>query len=94
VVNARFAKPIDAGFLADACDGRKLAVTLEDNVTTGGFGNAVYEAMRGAGLDIPVLQFGLPDRYVDHGTIEELLRKVGLSPYDIAKQIRRSLDGP
>jgi 1-deoxy-D-xylulose-5-phosphate synthase len=50
--------------------------------------------MRGAGLDIPVLQFGLPDRYVDHGTIEELLRKVGLSPYDIAKQIRRSLDGP
>lgn len=92
VVNARFAKPIDSGFLTGVCKGKKLAVTLEDNVTTGGFGSAVCEVLQAAGLDVPVLSFGLPDRYVDHGTIEELFNEVGLSPSDIATGVRRRLD--
>ena len=92
VVNARFAKPVDPGFLTGVCKGKKLAVTLEDNVTTGGFGSAVYELLRGAGLDMPVLLFGLPDRYVEHGTIEELFNEIGLSPTDIAAGIKRRLD--
>ena len=92
VVNARFAKPVDPGFLTGVCKGKKLTVTLEDNVTTGGFGSAVYEVIRETGLDMPVLLFGLPDRYVEHGTIEELFNEIGLSPTDIAAGIKSHLD--
>ncbi|MBK5092142.1 MAG: 1-deoxy-D-xylulose-5-phosphate synthase [Actinobacteria bacterium] len=92
VVNARFAKPIDSGYLTDVCRGKRLVATLEDNIITGGFGSAVYESLREASLDVPVLVFGLPDRYVNHGTIEELFREIGLSPLDIAEEVRRHLD--
>jgi 1-deoxy-D-xylulose-5-phosphate synthase len=91
VVNARFAKPIDSGFLADICRGKKLVVTLEDNIINGGFGSAVSESLREANPDVPVLVLGLPDRYVDHGTIEELLGEIGLSPFDIAEEVKRHL---
>ena len=94
VVNARFAKPIDAGFIADVCSGKMLTVTIEDNVTNGGFGIAVSEVLEGAGLDVPVLHFGLPDRYIDHGTIDELFKEIGLTPFDIAAEVRRYLDIP
>jgi len=92
VVNARFAKPIETDFLRDVCEGKKLVVTLEDNVTTGGFGSAVSATLREAGIEVPVLIYGLPDRYVDHGTIEELFKEVGLSPSDIAAGIRKQIE--
>lgn len=92
VVNARFAKPIETDFLRDVCEGKKLVVTLEDNVTTGGFGSAVSATLREAGIEVPVLIYGLPDRYVDHGTVEELFKEVGLSPSDIAAGIRKKIE--
>jgi 1-deoxy-D-xylulose-5-phosphate synthase len=92
VVNARFAKPIETDFLRDVCEGKKLVVTLEDNVTTGGFGSAVSATLREAGIEVPVLIYGLPDRYVDHGTIEELFKEVGLSPSDIAAGILKQIE--
>ena len=92
VVNARFAKPIETDFLRDVCEGKKLVVTLEDNVTTGGFGSAVSATLREAGIEVPVLIYGLPDRYVDHGTIEELFKEVGLYPSDIAAGIRKQIE--
>lgn len=91
VVNARFAKPLDINYYRSITSGKELVVTLENNVLRGGFGSAVMEVLSEAGIDIPVLTNGLPDRYVNHGTIEELMEEVGLSITEISAGIRNRL---
>jgi len=92
VVNARFAKPLDSAFLEEICEGKKLMVTLEDNVLAGGFGSAVLETLTGKRIEVNLLRKGLPDRYIDHGKIAELLEEVGLSQFQIATDIRERLE--
>ena len=72
VVNARFAKPLDRQLILDQARGKRLVVTLEESVVTGGFGAAVLEALAEAGLadeslrGLPVRIIGIPaDRFVD-----------------------------
>ncbi len=91
VVNARFAKPLDPGFIQEVGGGKRLLVTLEDNVVAGGFGEAVM-AVAGERRLAPVLMKGLPDRYVEHGRIPELQQEVGLSDSNIAGEIVDRLD--
>ncbi len=91
VVNARFAKPVDAGFVEEAARGKSLAVTLEDNIVNGGYGEAVLEALEERVPGIPVLIKGLPDEYVQHGKIFELLDDVGLSAACIATDVEARL---
>lgn len=92
VVNARFAKPIDVGFLREVTEGKSLLVTLEDNVVAGGFGSAVLEKISSEKLGIETISFGLPDRYIEHGTRGELFREVGLEPKHIAREITKRLE--
>ena len=94
VVNARFAKPLEGSFIEEIAGGKRLLVTLEDNVVTGGFGSAVVEVAGNRGLGVPVLVRGLPDRYVEHGSIQELLDEVGLSDEQVALDIKSRLDRP
>jgi 1-deoxy-D-xylulose-5-phosphate synthase len=91
VVNARFAKPIDADFVQGVAAGKKLAVTLENNVLSGGFGSGVMQAMAAAPADIPLILKGLPDAFIQHGTIPELLSGVGLTAKAVAEEISRNL---
>lgn len=92
VVNARFAKPIDSGFIGEVSCGRKLLVTLEDNVLSGGFGCAVERASTGCGFTGEVVSFGLPDSYVQHGRTGELLDEVGLSAASISLAIEERIE--
>ncbi len=81
VVNARFAKPVDATLLAEQARSAKLFITLEDAAVTGGFGTAVLEALTDAGSRSTVLRLGWPDRFVGHATDVATLRAAhGLSP--------------
>jgi 1-deoxy-D-xylulose-5-phosphate synthase len=82
VVNARFAKPLDAEFLRDVCRRAPLLVTVEENNLPGGFGSAVREALEGASVEIRSL--GLPDAFIEHGAQPKLREKVGLTPEKIA----------
>ncbi|MBU4301312.1 MAG: 1-deoxy-D-xylulose-5-phosphate synthase [Actinobacteria bacterium] len=91
VVNARFAKPLDPGFIEEVGRGKRILVTLEDNVVAGGFGEAVM-AVASERRIAPVLAKGLPDRYVEHGSIHELQDEVGLSESSIARDIMGRLD--
>ncbi|MBU4173514.1 MAG: 1-deoxy-D-xylulose-5-phosphate synthase [Actinobacteria bacterium] len=91
VVNARFAKPLDPGFIQEVGGGKRLLVTLENNVVAGGFGEAVM-AVAGDKRLAPVMMKGLPDRYVEHGGIPELQQEVGLSDSNIAGEIVDRLD--
>jgi 1-deoxy-D-xylulose-5-phosphate synthase len=89
VVNARFAKPLDAGFYAQITEGR-MVVTLEDNVLSGGFGSAVERLLCDIG-GRDVISLGLPDAYVTHGPTPRLLDDLGLSPRSIADDVLERL---
>lgn len=98
VINARFAKPLDRQLILDQARGKRLLVTLEESVTTGGFGSAVLEAIEEARLvdaayrDVVVRLVGIPgDRFVDHGSVGDLRRLIGLDALGIAEQVRSAL---
>ncbi len=83
VVNARFAKPLGAGF-ERLLKSAKRVVTLESNTIVGGFGSAICEAAQALSLKTQILTLGYPDRFVEHGTKALLLDDLGLSPQKIA----------
>lgn len=78
VVNARFAKPIDAELLIDLADSHEVIVTIEDHSLQGGFGSAVLEAL--AGTRARVERVGLPDRFIQHGRRDLLLGDASVTP--------------
>ncbi len=83
VVNMRFVKPLDEALVLEMAASHQLIVTLEDNVVAGGAGSAVNECLAAAGVLVSLLNLGLPDRFVDHGSREELLDECALD----AKQV-------
>ncbi len=72
----RFVKPLDAALVAELAGEHDALVTVEENVVMGGAGSAVAEALAAAGIEIPLLQLGLPDAFIDHGDPAELLAGV------------------
>src|SRR6195952_881109 len=78
VVNMRWAKPLDVALLIEVAKSHDAIVTLEEGAIMGGAGSAVLEELQAAGLQKPVLQLGLPDRFVEHGDPVKLLSGLGL----------------
>jgi 1-deoxy-D-xylulose-5-phosphate synthase len=90
VVNARFAKPLDASLIIDLASRHKRMVTIEENVLSGGFGSSVLKLLQESGrCDIRVKNIGIPDEFVEHGTQAILRSKYGLDAEGI---IRRTLE--
>jgi 1-deoxy-D-xylulose-5-phosphate synthase len=87
VADARFAKPLDAGLLAQLAAEHDLVVTVEEGVLMGGFGSAVWESLSEGGVAPRILRVGLPDRYVTHGAPALLHEEVGYTPARIAERI-------
>jgi 1-deoxy-D-xylulose-5-phosphate synthase len=89
VVDARFAKPLDAELLESLARSHELIVTVEDNVLMGGFGSAVLEALADGDLlrETRVIRFGIPDEYVTHGKPALLREQIGLTPEAIAARV-------
>ncbi len=77
VADARFAKPLDTGLLAQLAAEHELLVTVEEGVLAGGFGSGVLETLSDGGLAPRILRVGLPDRYVTHGAPKLLHAEVG-----------------
>jgi 1-deoxy-D-xylulose-5-phosphate synthase len=95
VADARFAKPLDAGLLAQLASEHDLLVTVEEGVLAGGFGSAVWETLSDAGAAVPrILRVGLPDRYVTHGKPALLHAEVGFTGERIAERIEAVLRDP
>ncbi len=91
VVDARFAKPLDAELLTQVGLRCGRLVTLEDHVLHGGFGSAVLEALAETAPQVAVRRFGLPDAFVEHGSAEEQWRWVGLDAASVADAIARDM---
>jgi 1-deoxy-D-xylulose-5-phosphate synthase len=88
VVNARFLKPLDEELLLRMAPEHALVCTFEEGTTCGGFGSAVLELLHARLAEVPPVRiFGIPDRFVEHGSSDELLADVGLQPGTIAQEI-------
>jgi 1-deoxy-D-xylulose-5-phosphate synthase len=92
VANMRFVKPLDVELVRELAQSHDLLVTVEENVIMGGAGSAVLEALEQQGCTVPVLQLGLPDRFIDQGDPAVQLASVGLDAEGIALSIRRRLE--
>ena len=91
VADARFAKPIDAGLVAQLAAEHDLLVTVEEGVLAGGFGSAVWETLNEAGATPRILRVGLPDRYVTHGKPALLHAEVGFTGERIAERVAKAI---
>lgn len=91
LVNARFVKPIDAEAVREACREHRLIVTLEENVSAGGYGEKVLSLLSGEHLAADYLQVALPDAYIEHGNVEKLKSEIGMDADSICRSIRERL---
>ena len=91
VVDMRFVKPLDHEMILEMANENDLLVTLEDNARLGGAGSAVNEALLAQHHAVPVLNLGLPDQFVEHGTREELLADCGLDASGVQRSIQKRL---
>jgi 1-deoxy-D-xylulose-5-phosphate synthase len=91
LVNMRFVKPLDTALLEKIANSHQLIVTIEDNAVTGGAGSAVNEYLASAGHTVELLNLGLPDVYLEHGSREQLLEEAGLNADLIQKSIEARL---
>jgi len=94
VADARFAKPVDAGLMAQLAAEHDLLVTVEEGVLAGGFGSAVWETLSEGGAAPRILRVGLPDRYVTHGKPALLHHEVGFTGKRIAERIEAAVLDP
>lgn len=93
VADMRFVKPLDTALVLQLAATHELIVTLEEGCVMGGAGSAVAEALAAAGIVKPLLQLGLPDRFIDHGDAQQLLAQCGLDAAGIAASVRKRLGG-
>ena len=91
VANMRFVKPLDEALVLDLADRHALVVTVEENVIMGGAGSAVVEALQRHRRATPVLQLGLPDRFIDQGDPGIQLAECGLNAEGIVEAVRARL---
>jgi len=87
VINPRFIKPLDRDLLASYARNVGAFVTFEDGVKMGGFGSAVLEALEEMGASVPVVRIGWPDQFIEHGKVEALRAKYGLTVEDAYAQV-------
>lgn len=85
----RFLKPLDERLLQEVADRFDRIITVEDGVREGGMGSAVLEWMSDHGYEPHIVRLGLPDKFVEHGTVDELRAICGIDKESIKKAIER-----
>jgi 1-deoxy-D-xylulose-5-phosphate synthase len=88
VINPRFVKPIDREMLESYARRVAAFVTFEDHVKMGGFGSAVIEALEEMGFKVPVVRIGWPDKFIEHGKVDDLRARYGLTVEEALAQVR------
>ncbi len=88
VIDMRFVKPLDVTLIKQLTDNHQCLVTIEDNTIAGGAGSAVNEFILNNGLAIKVLNIGLPDNFIKHGTQQEIHQELGLDSTSIINKIK------
>ncbi|MFJ9175623.1 1-deoxy-D-xylulose-5-phosphate synthase [Streptomyces sp. NPDC102360] len=86
VVDPRWVKPVDEA-MAPLAERHRVVVTVEDNSRVGGVGSSIAQALRDAGVDVPLRDFGIPPRFLEHASRKEIMAEIGLTAPDIARQV-------
>src|ERR1700719_1162293 len=89
LVNMRFVKPLDEELVVSLAARHRALVTIEENATHGGAGSPGRELLASARLQIPLLQLGIPDRFIEHGSREGCLAAAGLDAAGLSASIER-----
>lgn len=87
LINARFVKPIDTECIQELCKNHSLLVTMEENVSSGGFGQKVRQFVDGISKETEVLEIAIPDEYVEHGNVAILKQELGIDAASITQKI-------
>lgn len=87
LVNVRFVKPFDREAIRELSAYSKLIVTMEENVITGGFGQQVLEYVNDTNIDCRVMCVAVPDRFIEHGSVDELKKDAGIDAKSVTRRI-------
>jgi 1-deoxy-D-xylulose-5-phosphate synthase len=87
VINARFTKPVDEECIEKLTQNHKLIVTMEENVLNGGFGEVVGRFVSGLNTDTKVFSIGVPNFYLEHGSVEMLKKECGLDTAAVKEKV-------
>jgi 1-deoxy-D-xylulose-5-phosphate synthase len=85
----RFIKPLDEDLIVSLAARHRALVTIEENVVLGGAGSAVGEVLASEGLQLPLLQLGIPDRFIEHGSRDGCLAAAGLDAASLSASVER-----
>lgn len=91
VINMRFVKPLDEELILRMAREHELLVTVEENTVQGGAGSAVAECLQQYGIVIPLLQLGLPDKFIEQGDSAQMLADCGLDANGLVVSIQSRL---
>ena len=89
VVNMRFIKPLDEALILEIAARHRAIVTLEENAVQGGAGSAIAVVLAAEGVNLPLMQIGIPDRFIEHGSRESCLAAAGLDEASLSAGIER-----
>lgn len=92
LVNARFVKPLDEAMTEYLTKNHQLIVTMEENVSSGGFGERVREFLGNSDSHVKLLNISIPDEYVEHGNVELLKKEIGIDEETVYKRIMSAFD--
>lgn len=92
LVNARFVKEFDKGLIRELSEDHRLLVTMEENVTTGGFGERVVDYVTSEQIDLQVEKIALPDMYVEHGNVNILYKEAEIDAESVTARILKVLE--
>lgn len=90
VLNARFAKPLDEDLITTLAQRTERILTIEENAVTGGFGSAVAQLIAGEGIPAVMESIGIPDRFIGHGTQDEIRSALDLDADGIVRRVKSS----
>ncbi len=93
VINPRFVKPLDLELVERYARRVSAFVTFEDHALSGGFGSAVIEALSQLNLNVPVVRIGWPDQFIEHGKVDQLRARYGLTVEAAHQQLQPHLAG-
>ncbi len=89
LVNMRFIKPLDEDLVLALAARHRALVTIEENAVAGGAGSAIAELLASDGLQIPMLQLGIPDRFIEHGSRDSCLTAAGIDANGLSSSVER-----
>lgn len=92
VIYSRFIKPLDEKLILNSAVKTRRIVTIEDNAIEGGFGSRILEMINQKGINVKTRMFGCPDRFIQHGSINELNQVYRLDPESIVKDVLKVMN--